>query len=625
MTSKQEEIVNPLDDFKNVSSIGCLRDNATLDVGENNEVSTLVPPVSSTSTNSAHTRENRECYVYKEPVAPEGLPSKNIYVAEDNEATQAVTYQLKDTQCEEAPANVYECGDEDSDDLTENSDGSNTDFDGIQPENVVTNTLEGDANSAHSSGVNILEWISPYAVAYRQCYERTTTRSDQRNLADDPLQPYAVVYEEQDCSSADQTTERRSVSNVRGDSAHTAFLNTCTSSEADGDRKDGLSPNPMYVPNVPQPTDTGGRNYNLSGAQLACIVTVSVIVGALVVSAVVFPVVFRTASQQEDTGDMEMTLPHTITEETTVEWKTTQHVEYTSLSSSSLVGRGEKESEPKRVVFGGDGPEPGKFCGASGVVVSPTSEIFVADMYNRRVQVFSMKGAYLRHFATVVSEDEILTMEPDSIAIDADCFLWVVGNINSSGYAVQYTTTGHRVRTLHPLFPNNSFTGVAVNAPRDLLIVAENWRDYTEVKVLLFDGTVVRSFGRLQLGRIWPTRVATNADGNIFVSDRKHAAVHVYKDTGQYMFTIGEDGVPSSIVESDAVSDVCVDGSGQVLVSYVYSPINDTDVAIFTDRGEYARSIVSTLNSADGMAVGPDGQLVVTSRMDDIVVVLSQY
>ncbi|KAI8482983.1 zinc ion binding [Branchiostoma belcheri] len=609
MTSKQEEIVNPLDDFKNVSSIGCLRDNTTLDVGENNEVSALVPPVSSTSTNSAQTRENRECYVYKEPVASEDLPSKNIYVAEDNEGTQAVTYQLKDTQCEEAPSNVYECGDEDSDDLTENSDGSNTDFDGIQPENVVINTLEGDTNSAHSSGVNTLEWIRPYAVAYRQYYERTNTRSDQRNLADDPLQPYAVVYEEQDCSIADQTTKRCPVN----------------SSGADGDRKDELCPNPMYVPNVPQPTDTGGRSYNLSGAQLACIVTVSVIVGALVVSAVVFPVVFRTASQQEDTGDMEMILPHTITEETTVEWKATQHVEYTSLSSSTFAGRGEKESEPKRVVFGGDGPEPGKFCGASGVVVSPSSEIFVADMYNRRVQVFSMKGAYLRHFATVVSEDELLTMEPDSLAIDADCFLWVVGNIDSSGYAVQYTTTGHRLRTLRPLFRNNSFTGVAVNAPRDLLIVAENWRDYTEVKVLLFDGTVVRRFGRLQLGRIWPTRVATNADGNIFVSDRKHAAVHVYKDTGQYMFTIGEDGVPSSIVESDAVSDVCVDGSGQVLVSYVYSPINDTDVAIFTDRGEYVRSIVSTLNSADGMAVGPDGQLVVTSRMDDIVVVFPHY
>ncbi|CAH1241495.1 TRIM3 [Branchiostoma lanceolatum] len=271
--------------------------------------------------------------------------------------------------------------------------------------------------------------------------------------------------------------------------------------------------------------------------------------------------------------------------------------------------------------FGGEGGEPGEFLGAIGVVVSPSNEIFVAEEFNRRVQVFSMEGTYLRHFVTVVSADELDTMEPDSIAIDADCHLWVVGNNKLSGYVVQYTKIGHRMRTLYPSFPNNTFNGVAVSLHRNHVIVAENWKDYSEVKVLLFNGTVVRKFGKLKFNRYTPTRVATDSDGNILAADSLRGIVNVYNETGQHRFSFGDPGMHWI----GSIGGVCVDSSGQFILSYG----DDARVELYTDRGVHVRQLVNVnatnLTSTDGVAVGPDGQLVVTSLSEDMVLVLPHY
>ncbi|CAH1241496.1 TRIM2 [Branchiostoma lanceolatum] len=567
MTSKQEErelaslchVGNTLDDIGDDSTIGYLTDNERY--GHNrgyDEVSVLEQTVSSSDSNSAQTKENQAIYLDNDSVETEDLHSKGIYVADNNEAKTAVAYQTNDTCRKEASAHVYECG-EDIGNVTENtdatstningiqldnviSDPTNTDIDGSQPENVIINRLEDGGESAH----HVSEWISPNAVA--------TKKDDPGKLTDDLLQPYAVAYDEKDDN---------------------AEMN-------DDDRQDGLRHNPMYVPNVPQPMAPGGNIYKLLGA----IIFTSVVVGTLVVLAVLFPVIFKPTNQHEDSG-MEII--------------------------------GNKESGPmKPIEFGDFGHTPGNFTGPTDVVVSPNNEIFVTDRDNRRVQVFTMKGAYLRHFKTVVSEDELDTMEPDSIAIDADCHLWVVGNNKLSGYVVQYTKMGHRMRTLYPSFPNNTFNGVAVSVHRNHVIVAENWKDYSELKVLLFNGTVVRKFGKLKFNRYTPTRVATDSDGNILVSDYRHGGVDVYNETGQHRFSFGDQGdrdYPSS------VGGVCVDSSGQVILSYG----EHQWVELYTDRGVHVRSIVTNLTSADSVTVGPDGQLVVTSLNDYIVLVLPHY
>jgi hypothetical protein len=47
---------------------------------------------------------------------------------------------------------------------------------------------------------------------------------------------------------------------------------------------------------------------------------------------------------------------------------------------------------PLLLNFGGSGARPGEFWLANGVAISRTNEIYVADAYNRRVQVFRYVG-----------------------------------------------------------------------------------------------------------------------------------------------------------------------------------------------------------------------------------------
>ncbi|KAI8496264.1 hypothetical protein Bbelb_261050 [Branchiostoma belcheri] len=71
-----------------------------------------------------------------------------------------------------------------------------------------------------------------------------------------------------------------------------------------------------------------------------------------------------------------------------------------------------------RVKFGGAGNGPGKFQTTGGVAVSSTNEIFVTDEGNRRIQVFSMTGVFLRSFSTG-------NLKPHAISTGRSDTLWV--------------------------------------------------------------------------------------------------------------------------------------------------------------------------------------------------------
>ncbi|KAI8477669.1 hypothetical protein Bbelb_445940, partial [Branchiostoma belcheri] len=52
------------------------------------------------------------------------------------------------------------------------------------------------------------------------------------------------------------------------------------------------------------------------------------------------------------------------------------------------------------VTFGGEGKGLGQFRTLGGLTLSSTNKIFVTDTKNKRIQVFSMKGDFIRSFST---------------------------------------------------------------------------------------------------------------------------------------------------------------------------------------------------------------------------------
>ncbi|XP_035657339.1 E3 ubiquitin-protein ligase TRIM71-like [Branchiostoma floridae] len=79
----------------------------------------------------------------------------------------------------------------------------------------------------------------------------------------------------------------------------------------------------------------------------------------------------------------------------------------------------------KKVRFGGEGSCRGKFDGPVGVAVSQDDKLYIADLNNSRIQVFTMDGVYVREFTTTLPGGTGEKFEPCDVAIGRNDNLWV--------------------------------------------------------------------------------------------------------------------------------------------------------------------------------------------------------
>ncbi|XP_078664937.1 uncharacterized protein LOC144907595 isoform X2 [Branchiostoma floridae x Branchiostoma belcheri] len=271
--------------------------------------------------------------------------------------------------------------------------------------------------------------------------------------------------------------------------------------------------------------------------------------------------------------------------------------------------------EQGEVTFGGVGTDPGKFKYPRGIVVSPSNEIFVADTDNRRVQVHSMKGGYLRQFPTVVPGTEDKDMRPTDITVESNGTLWVVGRGWAADHVVQYSTDGTAMAGFG-LRKNKYYRGIAVDMRTNHILVTDAGRG--EVEVFRPDGSLVRRFGHPQGEMKHPRFITVDGEGNILVSDWNSHSVYVYDESGKFLFKFGGEG--SGEGQLSGPNGICTDRAGNIIVADGAKQ----RVQIFTRHGEYLRSI-RTESEPFGLAVGPEGQLVVTSYLYNTVTVFPNY
>eukprot|EP00058_Branchiostoma_floridae_P015580 XP_002601068.1 hypothetical protein BRAFLDRAFT_75503 [Branchiostoma floridae] len=261
-----------------------------------------------------------------------------------------------------------------------------------------------------------------------------------------------------------------------------------------------------------------------------------------------------------------------------------------------------------RIIFGGLGTEPGKFKQIRGVAVSGDNEIFVADFSNRRIQVHTMGGVFLRLFPTVVPGKKVKTMQPSGVAIDGEGHLWVVGKRKDNVHVVQYSCDGQ---------PLSKFvvTGEIVLPDTDIAVDASNHKVIVSIVrgLLVFqpNGSLHLRFGEKR--EFITSGVTTDSEGNILVTVRP-STIQMYNRHGRLLFTArvrghgGRPGFPRGI---------CMDTFGRIVVANVY-PAGRVDM--YTSRGDFVRTLAN-ITHPWGVAVGRDGQLVVTSLKDDTVTI----
>ncbi|XP_066270443.1 tripartite motif-containing protein 2-like [Branchiostoma lanceolatum] len=299
-------------------------------------------------------------------------------------------------------------------------------------------------------------------------------------------------------------------------------------------------------------------------------------------------------------------------------------------TAAMLKGKGDHQGQGRqqdRVTFGGQGSEEGKFDQPFGVAVSEEGEIFVADFGNRRIQVFTLQGTFVRQFPTVMlnrvskqrDSASFQRMYPHDVAMDGEGNLWVVGNTDSTQAAVQYNKQG-RVLSRIDLLHTNWFRSVAMDTRRNQLLITKATGDFGtwqgDVEVFTPDGTLVRTVGEQQGKR--PRYLAVDSEGNIFVSQFTHHSVSVFDRDGEFKLKFGEEGNGGNRLIRP--SGICAVYSGNVVLCDT-GTTEPGRVAMFDNFGRFLKNVATDMKRPWAVAMAIQGQLVVTDCQDHTVTI----
>jgi sugar lactone lactonase YvrE len=249
---------------------------------------------------------------------------------------------------------------------------------------------------------------------------------------------------------------------------------------------------------------------------------------------------------------------------------------------------------------GAKGSEIGQFNGAMGLTADASSNVYVADMGNRRIQKFDPDGKFVAQWSASGPGVEPL-QQPSALALSADGKdIWLVDA--GSGWVYRFSLTGDLLAALngarYGLF---SPRGIAVDANNNLYLT-----DTGNGRILKLDpaGRLQAQWGKRGTAAgefMEPFGVAVDGDG-IYVADTGNQRVQKLTLDGQ---PAGQWSVPGS------VSYLATDGRGYL---YVSDPDNG-QVWVLTTGGQVVGRIggqegAKVIGSRPrGVAVDPENRL----------------
>eukprot|EP00058_Branchiostoma_floridae_P025998 XP_002611488.1 hypothetical protein BRAFLDRAFT_63877 [Branchiostoma floridae] len=493
------------------------------------------------------------------------------------------------------------------------------------PPNNTASQSRDEASMRRSDSDDSLS-IQPYAVRYQEEEEDgNSMRAADYTLTgntpfvpptppddDGDIEPYAVAYMGQGdtifvkkCTDGSNTSTRNrndiSASLEGGDSAITG-ANASASAGIDARHEASLNPNPMYWQNALNPNPmyqpNAGQQRSCGTGFLACmhacyglcrrhagkIIFMVVLLVCFTFAGLYFSgrvqVGHKLTSATDNISIPDHSAPDTpytpglptryITEGSTGDsvTSTSSTNSSSSVQTTPTLPSYSNETNGGRadpVVFGGGGSEPGKFTRNYGVAVSADNEIFVTDLGNQRVQVFSMEGTYLRLFPTVLPAGKGQKIEPYDVAMDGKGHVWAVGYREKTQHvlhAVQYSKNGLPTTTrTFDVQHRTRYPSIAVDLRNNNIIVVSS----TQIFILQPTGSVYRRFGAAGRLKAEFSYVTTDQASNIVVVDTAQSTVHVYDPSGRHRVTFG--GYGQGEGKLLVPRGICVNKTGHIFVA----------------------------------------------------------
>ncbi|KAI8506593.1 hypothetical protein Bbelb_160200 [Branchiostoma belcheri] len=253
------------------------------------------------------------------------------------------------------------------------------------------------------------------------------------------------------------------------------------------------------------------------------------------------------------------------------------------------------------------------------VTVSTSGKIAVM-FRGRSVGIYDTEGIFTVNFLTYMKERQGKTIRifPHDISFGTldNNNVWIVGGNQLSHYVAQYDCGG-RFKTGFAIPPISAPRKLALNRLSNRAIVTETVKHGGMVKVFRLNGMLERGFGWRQ-GLMYPTGITVDSEDSILVADSSTAYIYVYGDNGQFLFKFAGKGTNDG--QLSLPLGICTDSSRHIIVA----DSGNRRIELFTSRGEFIRHIATDIDPLS-IAVGPDGQLVLTEASKKKVIILTNY
>jgi DNA-binding beta-propeller fold protein YncE len=251
-----------------------------------------------------------------------------------------------------------------------------------------------------------------------------------------------------------------------------------------------------------------------------------------------------------------------------------------SIVSDEDLGRDTTYTQRLLNFLAGEKPAPNRIVEPMGLAVSDDGQrLYVSDFAHLAVFVFDLAQ---KQFTKIGAQENLA--RPVDIALNAQEQLYVVEQ-EKKGISV-FDRQGKKIQFItHPGIERP--TGIALDRERGKIYLADTGHTKSRLhNVKVFDlrgeliGTVGREKGSEPGQFLFPTYLAVDPQGNLYVTDTLNSRIQVFDPDGKYLRTVGGRG--SAWGMFDKPKGVALDSFGNVYVA----DSGWSNVQIFNQKGQ---------------------------------------